>query len=365
MFLEGSKSVYIHIPFCKTICSYCDFCKFYINEKWVSDYLNALELEIKDRYMDEEVYTLYIGGGTPSALSLDALKKLFKIIKLFNLSSVKEFTFECNVSDINEELISLLVKNGVNRLSVGVQSFNQDNLKFLNREAEYLDVRRKLSICKKMGISNINVDLIYALPNESLKVLKKDLKYMISLGITHISTYSLIIEKNTKLYNDKIVPINEELDEKMYNLIRKYLKRKGFKQYEISNFSMPGYESKHNLVYWNNEQYYGFGVGASGYVDNIRYDNTRNLTSYLKGNYIENKEILGNKEMMDYELMLGLRKMSGVNVKSFYDKYHVNIQNKYPIEELIENKDLIYKNGNIFINPDKLYIMNEVLLKLI
>lgn len=362
---KDKKSVYIHVPFCKTICSYCDFCKFYVNKKWICDYLEALRKEVEDRYMDEVINTIYIGGGTPSALSSDELNKLFEIIKLFNKDEKVEFTFECNLNDLNEELIKLLVANGVNRLSIGIQSFDKENLKFLNREAEYNDAQKKLMMCKECGIDNINVDLIYAIPNQTLSSLKKDLKLMHRLKVNHISTYSLMIENNTMLSHRGVVPIDEVLDAKMYHQICVYLKKHGYNHYEVSNFALPGYESKHNLVYWNNEQYYGFGPGASGYLDNIRYDNTRSLTSYIQGNYILNKDILGPKEQMDYELMLGLRKTKGINIKEFYNKFHVNVQSKYPIEDLIESEDLIYKDGNIFVNPEKLYIMNEVLLKLI
>ena len=363
--MQDKKSVYIHVPFCKTICSYCDFCKFYINERWVTDYLVALKSEIQDRYMDEVIRTIYIGGGTPSALDEKSLLKLFSIIKIFKLDEELEFTFECNLSDISENLIKLLVSNGVNRLSVGVQSFDSNNLNFLNREAKFHDAKEKILLCKKLGINNINVDLMYALPNQSVASLKKDLKLMCSLGINHISTYSLMIEENTMLSHRNIVPVDEVMDAKMYKIICTYLKRHGFGHYEVSNFAKPGFESKHNLVYWNNEQYYGFGPGASGYLDNIRYDNTRSLTSYIKGNQILNKEILAPKEIMDYELILGLRKTKGINIKKFHDKYHVNIQSKYKIKDLINSGDLIYKKGNIYINPDKLYVMNEVLVKLI
>ena len=365
MLLKDKKSVYIHVPFCKIICSYCDFCKFYSNEKWINDYLIALKKEIDDRYMDEVIKTIYIGGGTPSALNIEQLDKLFSIIEVFNKDDEIEFTFECNLNDLTEQLITFLKNKGVNRLSVGIQSFDKGNLEFLNREADYFDAKEKLAMCKKIGINNINVDLIYAIPGQTLSSLKKDLKLMCELDINHISTYSLMIEDNTLLSHKKVLPIDEVLDAKMYKLICSYLKRRGFNHYEVSNFAKNKAESKHNLVYWNNEQYYGFGPGASGYLDTIRYDNTRSLTSYIKGNYILNKDILGPKEIMDYEVILGLRKTKGINIKEFYDKYHVNIQSKYPIEELLENEDLIYKDGNIFINPDKLYIMNEVLLKLI
>ena len=359
------KSVYIHIPFCKSICSYCDFCKFLYNSTWVEKYLYALKKEIEDRYLDDPVKTLYIGGGTPSALNHKELKKLFAIIKMFKKTSDCEFTLECNLNDITEEFITFLVQNGVNRISIGIESFNKKNLDFLNRHASFSLARQKINICKKLGINNINVDLIYALPNESVMTLTKDLEYIKLLNVTHVSTYSLMIEKHTLLGNQNTQPISEDLDYKMYKIISDRLKKYGYTHYEISNFAKKGFESKHNLVYWNNEEYYGFGLGASGYVNKIRYDNTKNLTEYLKGNYVLNKEILSKQEIMDYEIMLGLSKMRGINIKAFYEKYHVRIQNQYKIEDLLKTKDLIFKNGNIFINPDKLYIMNEILIKLI
>ena len=365
MLSEGNKSVYIHIPFCKSICSYCDFCKFYYHKKWVNDYLTILEKEIKDRYLDEKVKTIYIGGGTPSALDANELTFLFKTLQIFNLEDNYEFTFECNLNDITEDLVKFLKQNGVNRISIGIESFNEYNLKFLNRKADFKDALNKINICKKNGIDNINVDLIYALPNEKISTLKKDLKLIKKLNVKHISTYSLMIEKHTLLSYQNIKPINEESDYKMYHLICKILKRYGFKHYEVSNFAKEGYESQHNLVYWNNDEYYGFGLGASGYIDGIRYNNTRNLTEYLKGNYVLDEEILSMQDKMNYEIMLGLRKIEGINVKQFYEKYHVNIQNKYEIEKFIRSKDLIYKKGNIFINPDKLYVMNEILVKLV
>jgi oxygen-independent coproporphyrinogen-3 oxidase len=234
----------------------------------------------------------------------------------------------------------------------------------MNRDANFKDVKEKINMCKKY-INNINVDLIYAIPGESIFTLKKDLRLIKKLKINHVSTYSLMIEPNTVIYNKHINPIEDTLDLKMYNIIRKILKRYGFNHYEISNFSKKGYESKHNLVYWNNKEYYGFGLGASGYIDDIRYTNTKSLSDYLNDKYIKEEEILSDKDKMDYEIILGLRKINGINVKEFHDKYHVNIQSKYEIEKLLKTKELIYKKGNIFINPDKLYIMNEILLKLV
>ena len=358
-----TKSVYIHIPFCKNICSYCDFCKFIYNEKWVGAYLTGLNNEIKDRYMDDPIKTIYIGGGTPSALSIDELKRLFKIISVFNTNDLEEFTFECNLSDINEGLLEILKNNKVNRLSIGIQSFNKKNLEFMERRADFKDALKKINLCHQYGFNNINLDLMYAIPGETLKDLKKDLDLFLKLNPTHISTYSLILEDHTKLSSKNVSYIEEELDYEMFKLISKKLNSAN--HYEISNFSIPGYESKHNLVYWNNEEYYGFGLGASGYIDDIRYQNTKNLKEYLLGNYVLEKEILGLKEKMDYEIMLGLRKLKGINILEFRNKYNKDIEEVYNLKQLLKNKDLIKKKGYIFINPQKIYIMNEILIKII
>ena len=357
------KSVYIHIPFCKNICSYCDFCKFIYNEKWVGAYLTGLNNEIKDRYMDDPIKTIYIGGGTPSALSIDELKRLFKIISVFNTNDLEEFTFECNLSDINEGLLEILKNNKVNRLSIGIQSFNEKNLEFMERNADFKDALKKINLCHQYGFNNINLDLMYAIPGETLKDLKKDLDLFLKLNPTHISTYSLILEDHTKLSSKNVSYIEEELDYEMFKLISKKLNSAN--HYEISNFSIPGYESKHNLVYWNNEEYYGFGLGASGYIDDIRYQNTKNLKEYLLGNYVLEKEILGLKEKMDYEIMLGLRKLKGINILEFKNKYNKDIEEVYNLKPLLKSRDLIKKKGYIFINPQKIYIMNEILIKII
>ena len=358
-----AKSVYIHIPFCKNICSYCDFCKFIYNEKWATAYLIGLKNEIKDRYMDDEIKTIYIGGGTPSILNKEELGLLFKTINIFKTSNLEEFTFECNIEDINEELLNILKENKVNRLSIGIQSFNKNKLRFMEREANFKDALEKINLCKKNGFNNINLDLMYAIPNETLKDLKKDINLFIKLKPTHISTYSLILENHTKLATKEIDYIDEELDYEMFNLIIKKLN--GANHYEISNFAIPGYESKHNLVYWNNEEYYGFGLGAAGYVDDIRYENTKNLKEYLAGNYVKEREILSKKNKMDYEVMLGLRKLKGINIEEFKNKFNEDIEAVYNLAPLYKNKDLIKKNSYIYINPKKIYIMNEILIKII
>ena len=362
---DTMKSMYIHIPFCKSICTYCDFCKQLYNETNIKKYLIALNEEIKDRYNGEELDTLYIGGGTPSSLNILELKELFNILKQLKINNIKEYTFECNVNDITEELIDILKINKVNRISIGVESFNKDKLKFMERFSDYEDVKAKIEMIRNKGINNINIDLMYGIPGETLKVLKNDLNLILKLKPTHISTYSLILEEYTKLSINNTKPIDEELELEMYNYIVNKLKKKKYNHYEVSNFALEGYESIHNLNYWNNEEYYGFGLGASGYIDGIRYENTKNINKYIENNFVNKQEIVGIKEKQENELMLGFRKTKGISLQDFFDKYNVNMQDVFPIKPLLKNKDLIYKDGYVFINPNKLYVMNEILLKLI
>lgn len=359
------KSVYIHIPFCDSICSYCDFCKVVYNNSWVIPYLNKLNEEIDNSYLGEEIETLYIGGGTPSCLSLTELKHLFGIIKRFKLSKNLEFTFECNLKDLEEEKLKFLHQNGVNRLSIGIESFSNKKLKFMNRESDFKDAKRKIELARTVGFQNINLDLMYAIPGETLKELENDIDLILKLKPEHISAYSLIIEKNTLVGLNKIKPIEEEHDLKMYELLCKKLKKKEYIHYEVSNFAKEGFKSRHNLTYWNNEEYYGFGCGASGYVAAIRYENTKSLTEYLKGNFVSSNSLMSKVDNMENELILGLRKLEGVNLEKFFDKFEENMQNIFPIKPLIKSGDLIYKDGTIYINPKKLYVMNEILIKLI
>jgi len=359
------KSTYIHIPFCKSICSYCDFCKMNYQKEWIEVYLDVLKEEIEEKYADEYLDTIYIGGGTPSCLSKEELNKLFDIIKIFNLNEEYEFTFECNVNDITEELLDILKENKVNRLSIGVESFNNNNLKLIERKHTFEDALTKINLVKNYGFNNINVDLIYALPEETLSTVKKDINQLLKLDIPHISAYSLIIEEHTKLKIKGVKEIDEDLDAKMYEYIVKKLTNNNYNHYEISNFAKKGYESRHNLTYWNNEYYYGFGLGAHGYVHGVRYENTRSFHDYLNGNYILEENILSKQQIMENELMLGLRKTKGINLNEFFNKYDINLQDVFDIKPLLKTKDLIYKNGNIFVNPSKLYVMNEILLKLI
>ena len=359
------NAVYVHIPFCRHICSYCDFCKVLHIKTFVDDYLDALQNEIINNYDGELIKTLYIGGGTPSCLTHQERVKLFRILENFKRTTDCEYTIECNPDDITEDLLDDIVEAGINRVSLGVQSFDKNNLKFLDREIEFDDLEAKLDALRRRGINNINLDLMYAIPGQKMSSLKKDLNNLIKLNPTHISTYSLIIEEHTKLSNNNTQYIATDEDRKMYDYICKFLDKNGYIHYEVSNFAKEGYESKHNMTYWLNEEYYGFGLGASGFKGGVRYTNTKNLSEYINHRYRKEELLLTMKDQTDNELMLGFRLLKGIDINNFYDKYGKNIQDLYPVQELIKQKYLIYKNGYLFINQEYIYTMNEILTKLI
>ena len=358
--INENRSVYIHIPFCKTICSYCDFCKVFYYEKWADLYLDELEEEIKKKYQGDKVKSIYIGGGTPNSLSISQLEKLFSILSVFKGEDL-EYTIECNIELLTEEQLVLFKKNGINRISIGIETFDEEILNFLNRRYKKDEVIDKINICKTY-ISNINIDLIYALPNQKIIDLENDLRIYLELDVPHISIYSLIIEPHTKLYNEGFEYIDDELDYEMYKIINKYLK--DYHHYEISNFAKPGYESRHNLTYWNNDEYYGFGLGASGYVDNVRYENTKNINKYLNGNYVQESHVLSFNENIENAFILGFRKINGINKERFLKKYGIDIKNNIVIN-LIEERKLIDDGNYIFINPKYIYTENDILINFI
>ena len=222
-----------------------------------------------------------------------------------------------------------------------------------------------INYSKKIGINNINVDLIYAIPNETIDILKKDIDYILSLDLSHISTYSLIIEDNTKLKINSIKNISEDLDYEMYNFICKRLKDNNYKHYEISNFSKEGYESNHNTCYWNNNEYYGFGLGASSYIGNIRKTNTKSITKYLKEINNEEKETLSIDDKIEYEVILNLRKKEGINLDKFKKRYKKELHEIYNYKELLKKNLLILNNNHLSIPEDKWYISNEIIVELL
>ena len=354
------KSAYIHIPFCEKICSYCDFCKMFYNEKIVDKYLNELEEEIRTIYNGEELETIYIGGGTPSCLNIFQLNKLFDIINIFNRKNSCEFTIECNFSNTTIEKLELFKKFGINRLSFGLETISTKHLDFLERDENKDNIVNIISVAKDMGFNNINVDLMYALPGQSISELTEDLEFIKGLNIEHVSCYSLIIEEHTKLGIKNTQNIDSDLDYEMYKYICDFMSDNDFCHYEISNYAKKGFESRHNGVYWNNEQYYGFGLGASSYIGDYRITNTRSINKYLDGNYVFEEEFLEKEDLVYYEIMLNLRKSEGINLDKLYSKYNVKLM----YDELVSMGMVVVCDNHLYIPEDKWYISNEIIIKL-
>ena len=322
-------SAYVHIPFCTQICYYCDFSKVFIKNQPVDSYLEHLLEEFRS-YDIQKLRTLYIGGGTPTALSAPQLEVLLNgLTKNLDLSVLEELTIEANPGDLDADKIAVLKNSAVNRVSLGVQTFDNKMLKKIGRSHLEKDIYENIDRLKLAGFDNISIDLIYALPGQTMEQVKENVAKAIGLDIPHMSLYSLILENHTVFMNrmrrGKLPLPKEELEAEMFEYIIAELERAGFEHYEISNFSKSGFESRHNLMYWDNAEYYGIGAGASGYVNGVRYKNHGPIRHYLsaveEGNARITEEHLSQKEQMEEEMFLGLRKKSGVSMVRFEEKF--------------------------------------------
>ena len=339
-------SAYVHIPFCTQICYYCDFSKVFIKNQPVDSYLEHLLQEFHS-YDIQKLRTLYIGGGTPTALSASQLEVLLDgLTKNLDLSMLEELTIEANPGDLDADKIAVLQNSAVNRVSLGVQTFDDKMLKKIGRSHTEKDIYENIDRLKLAGFDNISIDLIYALPGQTMDQVKDNVAKAIALDIPHMSLYSLILENHTVFMNrmrrGKLPLPKEELEAEMFEYIIAELERAGFEHYEISNFSKSGFESRHNLMYWDNAEYYGIGAGASGYVDGVRYKNHGPIRHYLKaveeGSARINEEHLSQREQMEEEMFLGLRKKSGVSMARFEEKFGRSFQELYgdTVKDLIQ-----------------------------
>ena len=349
-------SAYVHIPFCTQICYYCDFSKVFIKNQPVDSYLEHLLEEFRS-YDIQKLSTLYIGGGTPTALSASQLEVLLKgLTENLDLSVLEELTIEANPGDLDADKIDVLKNSAVNRVSLGVQTFDDKMLKKIGRSHLEKDIYENIDRLKLAGFDNISIDLIYALPGQTMEQVKENVAKAIGLDIPHMSLYSLILENHTVFMNrmrrGKLPLPKEELEAEMFEYIIAELERAGFEHYEISNFSKPDFESRHNLMYWDNAEYYGIGAGASGYVNGVRYKNHGPIRHYLsaveEGNARITEEHLSQKEQMEEEMFLGLRKKSGVSMARFEEKFGRSFDGLYG--EIV--KDLV-QQGLMQIEGDR------------
>lgn len=360
-------ATYIHIPFCEHICFYCDFNKVFLEGQPVDEYVEMLLREMQltmAQTPDEKIETIYVGGGTPTTLNekqLDRLLTGMKEILPFQMGN--EFTFEANPGDLSVDKLKVLHDHGVNRLSMGVQSFNDDLLKKIGRIHKVKDVYQSIANARQVGFENISIDLIYRLPGQTEADFNNSLVKALELELPHYSTYSLILENKTIFYNlmrqGKLPLPTEDEEANMYQMAIDLMAEKGRKQYEISNYALPGYESQHNLIYWKNEKYYGFGAGAHGYLGGHRYQNNGPIQQYLEP-LRENRlpilrtQQLSIEEKIEEEMFLGLRKLEGVSIQHFFDKFQVSVFEVY--QEVIDN---LVADGLLEVTLDKIRLTEK------
>ena len=372
--MTKSTSAYIHIPFCEHICYYCDFNKVFLEGQPVDEYIEALLKEARLALRQnpvEKMETLYVGGGTPTSLTASQLERLLsglrEILPYYN----GEFTVEANPGDLTADKLDVMKNYGVNRLSMGVQTFDDRLMKKIGRKHTAQDVYDTIQLLEEKDFSNVTIDLIYALPGQSLESFRDTVTRALALDLPHYALYSLILENQTMFMNwvrrGKMHLPEQELEAQMYAETIDAMEKAGRKQYEISNFAKPGFESQHNLVYWNNQNYFGLGAGASGYLGNRRYKNRGPIQHYLKS--LKNdqlpvleEEILTQKAQIEEEMFLGLRKILGVDKTVFENRFGFSMMDVYGdvIEKLKQQKLITETDSRVCLTEEGLFRGNDV-----
>ena len=374
--------IYIHIPFCAKKCNYCDFYSLASGEDEKKNYIEALKREIKEVAKkvstDYEVYTIYFGGGTPSIIKADYIREILDVIrshfKLYKDDFYPEITIECNPKTVDTEKLKVYKDAGINRISLGLQSTDNDELKLLGRIHTYEDFLESYELVRKSGFKNVNIDLMSAIPNQKIKTYEKSLNEIIRLNPEHISSYSLIIEEGTpffKKYSEdaplfKDLPSEDE-DRKMYTLTSEKLGKAGYERYEISNYAKKGFYSRHNTSYWDRVPYLGFGVGASSFFGDERYKNKANLKEYIEkaGKEDIREEItkLSLNDAMSEFMFLGLRKTVGVSKNEFKKNFTFSVEKIFGkiIEKHVKNKLLLDDGEFLRLTDRGLDISNYVI----
>jgi len=368
--MNSFVGVYIHIPFCKSKCNYCDFLSFSDRESLFVPYKDALINEIGNCSVLEtsHIETIFFGGGTPSLFPAEFLFEIIEALNKKNILSNAEITVECNPDTIKPGYLSALKSAGFNRLSFGLQSSNNELLKKLGRVHTFEKFDYSYNEAIRSGFDNINIDLMFALPGQDIENWEKTLAYTMSIKPTHISTYGLKIEEGTPFYdNPQIVLPDDELDREMYYLANQILKSNGYIRYEISNFAKPGFESKHNKIYWTYKNYVGLGLGAHSFVDNKRFNNLTTIDEYItvKGNLQllrQNIVNIDKKEAMSEFMFLGLRMSDGVNARTFKERFRVDLFETYrsQIQKLEKLGLLIYEKNRLYLTDKGVDLSNMV-----
>lgn len=341
--MRKTLGVYIHIPFCVRKCKYCDFLSGpagkEVQEKYIKKLLEEIE-QYQQLLKERQTNTIFFGGGTPSILEGEVIVRIMEKLYIYgNISQDAEISIEANPGTVTEEKLLLWKKAGINRISFGLQSADNDELKRLGRIHTWEEFEKNFHLTRKLGFQNINVDLMSALPGQTVDSWRKTMEKVVKLNPEHISAYSLIIEEGTPFYEayaDRAELLPSEEDEReMYYETKTFLASKGYKRYEISNYATPGYECRHNLSYWERADYLGLGLGAASLLGNVRKSNQTDLTEYLKGNFAGEEEVLTETAAMEEYFFLGLRKMQGVDWTPYKAQYAKTVE-KLVAEELLE-----------------------------
>ncbi|WP_125704306.1 radical SAM family heme chaperone HemW [Lacticaseibacillus daqingensis] len=366
---------YIHIPFCAHICYYCDFNKVFIEGQPVDDYLDMLIREmhlVMASHPNESIETVYVGGGTPTALSPVQLEKLIVAIRRELHFEHGEFTFEANPNDLlTRDKLQVMKDNGVTRLSIGVQSFDDAILKRIGRTHQAADVYTAIANARAVGLDNLSIDLIFRLPGQSRDNFLHSLRHALELDLPHYSTYSLILEKKTIFYNlmrkGRLQLPNQDVEADMYQDAIDLMAVNGRAQYEIANFAKPGFECQHNLLYWRNDKYFGFGAGAFGYVGRDRYHNFGPIQQYLAPLHDHKVPVIEHhlvplEEQIEEELFLGLRTRAGVSRARFAARYHLSIEDVYGalIQSLKDQRLMVERDDHLILTNQGMFLGNEV-----
>lgn len=368
-------ALYIHIPFCKSKCLYCDFPSFSCMENLMEEYSKALAKDISN-IGDMEIKTIFIGGGTPTYLPLKAWKNINKALSNLNLAKNVEFTVEGNPGTFTEEKLEFLKEIGVNRLSIGLQAWQNNILKQLGRIHTLDEFLQSYKLARKLQFSNINIDLMFGLPNQSILEWKDTLKNVVSLNPEHISCYSLIVEKGTPFYNlyekGELMLPQEDEEREMYDFALDFLDKSGYKQYEISNFAKEGFKCKHNLVYWNLEPYVGCGVSSHSYFNGYRYRKCENVEQYIEDvhkNNFSKLDLHKNfiEDDMEEFIFMGLRKIKGISMSEFKNRFNTSIYSIYKdvIDKHIKYGTLIKDGDRLYLSKRGIQVSNSVMCEFI
>lgn len=369
---KKSLSLYIHIPFCKQKCFYCDFPSYSGLEELKEDYVKALCKEIREKASKYKIKSIFIGGGTPSYLSENDIKDVLNEIRKLDLEDNIEFTMECNPGTLTEEKLSIMINGGVNRISMGLQAVQNSLLKEIGRIHTFKVFEENYNLARKVGFENINVDLMFGLPNQSVDEWEESLRKIADLEPEHISAYSLIIEENTGFYklweNNKLLLPNEEDERIMYSKTKEVLSSYGYSQYEISNYAKEGYECYHNKVYWKCEEYLGLGSASSSFINEKRIKNIEDVKTYIERinkNESVVEEVIENKSKDNIEefIFMGLRMVEGISLSEFKNKFNIDINELYDevIQKNIKNNLLIIENNRLKLTEKGIELSNSVM----